>query len=432
MKIRANRNGSTTGPWNRGRNRWLALGLVLGCAACAQGSTRLTTPVEVGFESPLNLIIVEARIAGQGPFRFLLDSGSTRTVVDSDLARRLGLDLASPRTRQGTVASSEVTSAPVRGGLGFELAPGFRVHVEKVLAAPFSQAARWMMGADYDGILGSEVFFQYVVEVDYVRRSVVFHDPSSYLYEGDGASLDLHFWPQVLDIPFLSATLVHGDVRLEDVSISIDSGGKTIGTASLGRRRDWDELVGPQDHVVELMGATGLSNEVEGSLHGTLTTRIDRFVMGPFEFSDPVVDYSATGPGFAAMGASLLHKFTAVFDYHRKRLILEPNARYGEALRSEMSGLLLATPDELEGAYRILAVSEDTPAREAGLRRNDVIEAVDGVPAREIGLNPARELFCRQGVYRLAVRRGEESFEVVLSTRSLYRERLTAPQARPE
>ena len=121
----------------------MAAGLMFGCSSPA-GKAALREPVTIGFESPLNLIVVEARINGEGPFRFPLDSGTTGTVVDAELARRLDLALGPETTRGGTVAGSRVTSASVRGGLAFELAPGFEVPVDSVIAAPVTRAKfRW-------------------------------------------------------------------------------------------------------------------------------------------------------------------------------------------------------------------------------------------------------------------------------------------------
>ncbi len=67
----------------------LAVGLVSACAGSAEDSGRLAEPFTVAFESPLNLIVVEAKIRNQGPFRFILDSGATATVIDADVAKRV-------------------------------------------------------------------------------------------------------------------------------------------------------------------------------------------------------------------------------------------------------------------------------------------------------------------------------------------------------
>ena len=54
---------------------------------------RATTAVgcSLPLESKNGSWIVSVRIGGEGPFRFLLDTGSTVTVISSELAKRLNL-----------------------------------------------------------------------------------------------------------------------------------------------------------------------------------------------------------------------------------------------------------------------------------------------------------------------------------------------------
>lgn len=396
--------------------------LVVGLVACASGAEtgRLEEPVTVKFDNPLNLIVIEAKIDGQGPFRFFLDSGASGTVIDTGLAERIGLDLVSEQTRRSTAAGSEVTYSQIRGGIDVELAPGFEVYVKHAIAAPFTDVSRVMVGEHFDGVLGSAFFFQYVIEADYAKREVVFHDSSRYRYDGDGAVLDLEFPARMPRMPLIRATLVNGENRLEDFQILVDSGGQTMGTASVETRRQWDDLITPANRIVEVMGATGLSNEAEGTTHEAFATQMDRLILGPFEFERPLVSYSAGGPSFAVMGATLLHRFTVIFDYERKRLILEPNAEIDKPLLAESSGVMFVNSRDVDGAFEVLFVSDGTPGQEAGLSRGDMILAVDDVPASEIGLNEARMMFCEKATYRLEVQRDGRTRETVLETRALY------------
>ena len=120
----------------------------------------------VAFDDPLNLVVLEARIRDQGPFRFFLDSGATSTIIDTDLANQIGLETGIASTGHGTAAGSQVTVAPIQGGVTFDLAPGFTIPIDDVIVAPFGPTTRVMMGERYDGILGSAVFHRYVVEID--------------------------------------------------------------------------------------------------------------------------------------------------------------------------------------------------------------------------------------------------------------------------
>lgn len=400
--------------------------LGLGLLSFVEGSPSRSTEagregealVRVEFDNPLNLIVVEARVGDRGPFRFCLDSGATSTIIDTELAKRIGLETGSFSTRSGTAAGTRVTNAPIRGGVDFGFGPDFAVHLDRVTAAPFTQAGRIMAGIHFDGILGSALFRRHVVEVDYANRTLALYDPSSYRYDGEGAVLDLGF-PGRSKIPFIHATLDNRGRRLVDFRILVDSGGKTMGTASVATRSEWDGLITPENRIFDALGATGLSNDPKGMTHEAFFTRMDRLTLGPFEFENPYVSYSANGPGLAVMGATLLHRFTAVFDYSRKRLILEPNANFDKPHVFDRSGVLLVMPLDGEG-FEVLFVADRTPAREAGLRRGDSILAVDGVRAQELQLNDVRGMFCRSKEYGLKVVRDGREFETVLKTRALF------------
>ena len=149
-------------------------------------------------------------------------------------------------------------------------------------------------------------------------------------------------------------------------------------------------------------------------------TRMDRLILGPFEFENPRVSYSAGGPGIAVMGASLLHRFTAIFDYSRQRLILEPNADFDKPPTFDHSGAFFAMSDAGDGTFEVFFVADGTPAQEAGLVRGDLIQAVDGVPTSQIRLNDARAMFGQSEKFRLKVQRGGQSLETVLEMRSLF------------
>lgn len=410
----------TTGSPSRAMAGLLALGLLSACACGGEAGIRRPAPVRIPFDSPLHLILVEASIRGQGPFRFLLDTGSTLSVVDAGVAARLGLDARAPRTRQGTAAGSAVTVAPVDGGVTFRLAPDLEMHVEKVIAAPFEEAARVLMGLEVHGILGSAVFRRYVVEVDYVHRALTLHEPGGYRYRGSGTALELDFPDRLPSIPFIEATIVNGDRRLTGLPISVDSGGQAFGTASLGRRTEWNTLVSPEDRVVAALSTTGLSNNAEGTTHEAFLTGMDRLILGPFEFEAPLVSYSEGGPGFASVGASLLHRFTVVFDYARKRMILEPNSDFGKPPMIDASGMMLVSSRDFPGSFEVWFVAPETPGQRAGLARGDVIHAIDGVPAGDIELNEAREMFCRHRRYVLEVQRSDDEFETTIETRPLF------------
>jgi S1-C subfamily serine protease len=120
--------------------------------------------------------------------------------------------------------------------------------------------------------------------------------------------------------------------------------------------------------------------------------------------------------GDGLLGGEVLRRFTVTLDYGRGRMYLQPNARLGEPFRRGLAGMgIFALPPD----FRLTHVDEGSPAAAAGLRADDVIEAVDGRPAGEMDLQQLRDLFRLPGTsYTLTIRRGEERIQarIVLPT----------------
>jgi hypothetical protein len=113
-------------------------------------------------------VVVPVQIDGQGPFPFLLDTGTTSTVIRFDLAARLGLRPATPVAV--TTATGTRTAALARvGTLGF--GPAVLEDVEVVV---HDMPAVRQGDPHLVGILGQNVLSQLSFTLDHRRRRVVF------------------------------------------------------------------------------------------------------------------------------------------------------------------------------------------------------------------------------------------------------------------
>ena len=73
----------------------------------------------------------------------------------------------------------------------------------------------------------------------------------------------------------------------------------------------------------------------------------------------------------------------------------------------DMSGLSFAGTGPDFAAIKVRRVSAGSPAADAGIKRDDVLERVDGRPVAELGLSGVRELLRRDGAeVELEVRTG--------------------------
>jgi predicted aspartyl protease len=106
-------------------------------------------------------IVVAVNVGGQGPFRFLFDTGSNRSAV----TERLAADLRLPRSGQTEIVTpaGRITRRLVHAGIGL-------AGVRTTVAAMVLPAAD--LGRGIDGIIGADFLAARRFTIDYIHRRV--------------------------------------------------------------------------------------------------------------------------------------------------------------------------------------------------------------------------------------------------------------------
>lgn len=143
---------------------------IIGVAATA--ATLLTTETraaepdsnEIPFELAGKVIFVKATLNGKGPYRLILDTGATETVITPPVAKSLGVRTTpvSASQRKGTVQSISTGNAAVTN---------FGVYV---FDPPQALSLRLEQGIDYHGLLGYTFISRFLTTIDYRRSRVRF------------------------------------------------------------------------------------------------------------------------------------------------------------------------------------------------------------------------------------------------------------------
>lgn len=365
---------------------------------------------KIPFELYANVILLRARVNNSRPLWFLLDTGANGSLVDSRLARALGLKRLGTVNVGGMGGSVE---GSYFGGATLGL-PGVRVFDRRLYGMPLAPLfARF--GRRVDGILGYDFLKLFVVEVDYYAKTISLHEPRSYEYAGAGGV-----------VPFtLRDGHPHARVRLGfdgrevEGDFEIDTGAD----GSLSVNRPFAEkhgllgLLHGASAARTGAGAGGETSYMEG--------RAKDLRLGGFTFERPVVTFSLDSDGAGAsaesdgqLGGEVFRRFKVIFDYSRGRMILEPNANFSDPFGSDASGLDIVAGGRDLRTFAVNAVEPGSPAAEAGLREEDVILAVGGRPAREFDLDGLTRLLMREGAeYELTVRRGRRKLKLKLRLR---------------
>ncbi|HME06289.1 MAG TPA: aspartyl protease family protein [Bryobacteraceae bacterium] len=112
------------------------------------------------------LILVPARVNGQGPFQFALDTGASRTMLSSEFAAQLAIETSDDSPATGGGGQIRILAGSV-----CSLAVGnVAVRDHAIGAVEFLSMLSTAVGAKLDGILGHNFLSQFKVAINYPGR----------------------------------------------------------------------------------------------------------------------------------------------------------------------------------------------------------------------------------------------------------------------
>lgn len=371
--------------------------------------------VTIPFELVNEHIMIRAQVNGSRPLSFLLDTGDKYSIVDFELAKELGVPLGGnisvhgegPEAKTGAFVKETNFTLP-----GF---PGFSAPV--TLAVPVRNLAP-RLGHDLDGIIGSDFIKNFVVELDYQKRTITLHSRTTFSYSGPGEIIPIHLTSSGHPVLAATVTPVGGNPINADVELDVGASGALELHSQFVREH---HLPGANISTIRQIGAAGTGGDTQGRIG-----RVAAFKIGDYELHGPLTVFSSDTGGNTAtvetsgnLGEEILERFRLFFDYGHDRIIFEPTASIGNAFNRAFSGLSVEAEGKDYKVFRIREVLEDSAGAEAGLQRGDVIAAVNGEPAGKFTYSDLLEMFKRPETFKLTVERAGKSLNVNLIPRKL-------------
>lgn len=264
------------------------------------------------------------------------------------------------------------------------------------------------LGIPIHGIIGYDLFKDFVVELNYGRKFLKFHDPETYTRSNSrrDQSLPLSI---IRKKAYIDGSLLL--VKEQQVKLLVDTGSSDA---------IWlfenETLQVPDAHYDDFLGE-GLNGHIFGK-----RTRVDEIRLGRFKLenakaafpnSDSFDAIKNLGNRNGSVGGEILKRFNIVFDYGRNTMTLRKNRNFSAPFRYNLSGLSLQhdgvryisesiadsrgvvhSEEKTFGDVQILfqdrlrmslvpeiivsGIRAGSPAHEAGLLEGDVILAVNG------------------------------------------------------
>ncbi|MCR5886745.1 aspartyl protease family protein [Hymenobacter sp. J193] len=344
----------------------------------------------IPFQLQRNLIIVQAKLNGSGPYNFMLDTGvGVSLLTDPYLQAELRLK-AGPRFQVMGVGEETALEAyisdSVRVEVGGIVAPVMSLMVLSDDVLDLSS----YVGMPIHGILGADVFRSLVIELRPTESRLFAYDPTRYRapHGRRWATMPLSMEGSK---SYITTSVALTDSLQLPLKLVLDTGAGhalSIETGSDSR------LQVPQKRLRSQLGR-GLSGFINGYLGRVSSLQLGRYHIPNMltSFPDNSEVYQRTNSERNGnLGFELLKRFTVIIDYPHNRLLLKPNELYKDPFEHDMCGLELLATGEDYRTYIILKIQPDSPAALAKLAPGDQLVSVNLLPANALSLTQISRL----------------------------------------
>jgi hypothetical protein len=377
--------------------------------------------ISIKFESASNLIIIPVTINDSDTLNFILDTGVRYPIItELPFVNKLNLNYMLPVEIKGLGEGTNLTA--YRSGNNTMQIEGLTARnqeVQMIIDEKFQISH--MLGIPVHGLIGFNLFKDYVVEIDYINEKLTLHKPEYYKYRDRKKDIimPLHFDGNK---PFVRTSIVTDDLKDVPVKLLVDTGASD----ALWLSESSDERIKlPQNNIETFLGR-GLS----GDLYGT-KGRIDGIWVGPLILPKPIVAYPnseiidqliSSNDRNGTIGAEILRRFFVTIDYRNSRLTLRPTHKINQDFNYNMSGMEVTNPMPGLPVYTIANIRENSPAYFAGLQENDQILSINSSSHRSIELNDINLLLQSKENKKIKVKvlRNGEEFKTSFELKKLF------------
>jgi len=412
------------------------------------------TSDKIRFELINNVMLIPVEVNGL-ELTFLLDTGVSKPIVFNFLKAADSLQILNAEKIQVRGLGDGSDLEALRSSHNtFKI--GEAVNNDQAFYAVFDPELNFApkIGKPIDGIIGYDIFKDFVVEINYNRKFIKIKKPKDY-------SLKVCNRCEVLDLnfeynrPYILSNVDIGIKENIPVNLLLDSGSSDALWLFEDEEKD---IKISQKSFIDYLGA-GLN----GSVHGK-RSKIKKLALGKFDIKSPKVAFpdllaitsmKSYEDRNGSIGGEILKRFNCVFDYSNSKLMLKPNRYFNQEFSYNKSGILLENSEvrivmelsanqnsavsfsgkntvningvvkpnykyNLKPVYTIYQVLSNSPAEKAGLIKGDEIIYINNRNTQDMTLEKVISYFFEDSGEELKIivnRNGiERKFRLILKS----------------
>ncbi len=348
--------------------------------------TRLSQPVvKVPFQLVNGLPVVEVMINQRGPYRLVLDTGSTNVHICPCLVKKLGLPEIDTKTTSHDAAGNTREYSLAR-------VDSLRVGQAEFLrfGAVINPIGHKLSTSDtrVDGIIGYHCFRELLLTLDFPNQQLILQ--RGVLPKPDGQD--------VFELsPSKAAPELVVSVGQTEVELLIDSGYAGCVSLSESFAKTFSFHADPLEGRVII--ASGMVSNHRARLKGKLA-------FGRHVVIDPIIGWIPKVEGQDMMGMDILKHFVITFDRTNGLVRFSRNGDDPIRIPPVRSiGLIFGVK---KGTAAIEVINPNTPAADLGLKVGDQLLTVNGEPFSKLDDVSFSALFEKTDAVRLELMRGKK------------------------
>ncbi|PWW19726.1 PDZ domain-containing protein [Chryseobacterium sp. AG844] len=402
--------------------RFFLLGLLLSIFVSAQNTFELinTKKAVIPFQFINNLIFIPINVNG-ADLTFLLDTGVSETILFSLENKEVKLSNIEKVKFSGLGGSLSIDGLKSERNIGKigDAIVNTSMSLYIIIDEEFNISPH--VGIPVNGVIGYHFFKDHPIYIDYTSKKITVYENTALL---EKKIRRFEEFPITIE---KNKPYLHADVEMtnekKDSKLLIDLGNSdaiwlfpTLIKNFVYNRPNIDDFLG-----------RGFNGDIYGK-----RSRIHNFYLGNFKFEKPLTampdEFSIQHVNLVenrkgSIGSEIMRRFTVVFDYPNQKLYLKKNRNFDDPFHFNMSGLDFRQDGlewhqdkinietqksakvvnevykeafrykfSLKPIFSIAGVRKDSPAYEAGLKKDDKVLSINGERTADMTLEKIMEL----------------------------------------
>ncbi|SHI79459.1 aspartyl protease family protein [Aquimarina spongiae] len=341
------------------------------------GSSLQAQVATIPFEKK-ELVFIKVKVnQHQEPLHFVFDTGASTAVLDSEVAKRLGIQSNYSQNTRGA-NGSEV----------YQIATGQSITIENIkfqnvnlVLVDLKELAQ-RTGTRLEGIIGYDVLKKFVTQMDFETHTIKLYTSSKEIPDRNTyQELPLQF--KRGPIPQIEVDFVLKDGSTESGSFLFDSGANlTVAfNTPFAKKNNIKSRTG-KTITAKARGLTKTSMFTIGAAQ-KLSIANNDFLDLPIDISETKTGVSGSSAYDGILGAKIINRFNMILDYQDKIWYFKPNVTFKKPFYFPMSGISI----KLVGDQILVGhVIENSEAYRLGIREGDELLAINEYTGKDLSV----------------------------------------------